>query len=209
MTATTAPSAKRAATIAPAAPSAKRAATIAPAAPSAKRAATIAPATPSAKRAAAIAPAARRFTRAVVIGPGARRALRDGASGTVELVFGPGGYVLLGGRRVLLAPARSPLGPLSVLVSGLARGDLAPGDAVSVAGGALVAGALRIDLSGARVAPPPVPAASTLAPGWRAALATASTSSGRRRSSSPRGSTRWPQATSPAAQRRSPVAATA
>ncbi len=69
-------------------------------------------------------PGARRALRALVIGPGARRALRDGASGTVELAFGPGGYVRFGEQYVLLAPARSPLGPLSILVAGLARGDL-------------------------------------------------------------------------------------
>ncbi len=117
--------------------------------------------------------AARRSRRAVVIGSGARRALRDGASGTVELAFGPGGYVRLGKRSVLLAPARSPLGPLSVLVAGIARGDLVPGDAVEVAGDTLVAGPLRVDLSRARYASPPVEHAGTLAPGWRAALAAA------------------------------------
>ena len=111
--------------------------------------------------------------RAVVIGPGARRALRDGASGIVELAFGPGGYVCLGGRWVLLAPARSPLGPLSVLVAGLARGDLVPGDAATVAGNTLVAGPLRIDLSRARDASPPAPHPGPLAAGWRAALAAA------------------------------------
>jgi hypothetical protein len=111
--------------------------------------------------------------RAIVVGPGARRALRDGASGTVELAFGPGGYVRLGERWVLLAPIRSPLGPLSILVAGLARGDLVPGDAVEVAGKTLAVGALRIDLSRARDAPPPVPHAGSLAPGWRAALAAA------------------------------------
>jgi hypothetical protein len=119
------------------------------------------------------AAAARRCVHAVLIGPGARRALRDGASGTVELAFGPGGYVRLGAQRVLLAPARSPLGPLSVLVPGLARGDLVPGDAASVAGDALLAGPLRIDLSRGRDAPPPLARTGPLAPGWRAALAAA------------------------------------
>ncbi len=148
--------------------------------------------------------------RAVVVGPGARRALRDGAGGTVELAFGPGGYVRLGERRVLLAPARSPLGPLSVLVAGLARGDLVPGDAAAVEGEVLVAGPLRIDLAYARAAPPPVRSLGPLAPGWRAALAAAL---GRRRAgaapSSRRGSTRWRRATSRPAWRRSPVAARA
>lgn len=117
-----------------------------------------------------MAPTARRCMRAVLAGPGARRALCDGASGAVELAFGPGGYVRLGERWVLLAPARSPLGPLSLLVAGLARGDLVPGDGAAVEGDALVAGALRIDLSRTRAAPPPLPRMVPLEPGWRAAL---------------------------------------
>ncbi|MEY2441064.1 MAG: hypothetical protein QOJ46_490 [bacterium] len=145
----------------------------APATPRRRRAEVIAPDARRALRAEVIAPDARRRLRAVVIGPGARRALRDGASGTVELAFGPGGYVCLSAQRVLLAPARSPLGPLSVLVPGLARGDLVPGDAARVAGDTLVAGPLRIDLLRARAAPPPLPRTSSLAPGWRAALAAA------------------------------------
>jgi hypothetical protein len=100
-----------------------------------------------------------------------RRALRDGATGSVELAFGPGGYVRLGEDRVLLAPARSPLGPLSILVAGLVRGDLVPGDRATADGGALVAGALRIELAGARE--PPAPRPTRLAPRWRAALAAA------------------------------------
>ena len=120
----------------------------------------------------AAAPPVRRSARAVVIGPGARRALRAAAGatagGSVELAFGPGGYVRLGARRVLLAPARSPLGPLSILVAGLVRGDLALGDPASVRGDALVVGALRIELAGARAAP--APGRSARAPGWPAAL---------------------------------------
>ena len=114
-----------------------------------------------------------RCTRAVAIGPGARRALRVGCerSGSVELAFGPGGYVRLGEQFVLLAPARSPRGPLSLLVAGLRRGDLVPGEPVAVAAGALVAGVLRIDLAHARDDPPPVRRA--LAAGWRQALAAA------------------------------------
>jgi hypothetical protein len=116
--------------------------------------------------------AARRSARAVVIGPGARRALHDGAGstagGAVDLAFGPGGYVRLGRRRVLLAPARSPLGPLSILVAGLARGDLVVGEHAVVGGGALVVGPLRIELAGAREAPEP--RATELGPGWPAAL---------------------------------------
>jgi uncharacterized protein DUF2877 len=112
-----------------------------------------------------------RTARALVVGPGARRALHDGAAGTVELAFGPGGYVRLGEHRVLLAPARSPLGPLSILVAGLMRGDLVPGDRATVAGGALVVGALRIELAAARDVP--APRAVRLAPHWPAALTAA------------------------------------
>jgi hypothetical protein len=129
-----------------------------------------------------------RSVRAVVVGPGARRALREGAAGVVELAFGPGGYVRLDDRLVLLAPARSPLGPLSILVAGLAHGDLVPGEPAEVqagapdpargdvvpaevSAGALVVGALRIELDGAGA--PPAPRAAALAPGWRGALAAA------------------------------------
>lgn len=115
--------------------------------------------------------AARRSVRAVLLGPGALRALHEGASGSVELAFGAGGYVRLGEHRVLLAPARSPLGPLSILVAGLARGDLVPGEPARVAAGALVVGALRIELKSAAEAP--APRAHALVPGWRGALAAA------------------------------------
>lgn len=114
---------------------------------------------------------ARGSVRAVVIGPGARRALHDGAAGIVELAFGPGGYVRLGEHRVLLAPARSPLGPLSILVAGLARGDLVPGKPAVVSAGALVVGQLRIALEGAGEVPPP--RRRELAPSWLKALAAA------------------------------------
>jgi hypothetical protein len=110
--------------------------------------------------------------RAVLLGPGARRALRGGAQGAVEWAFGPGGYVRLDGQRVLLAPHRSPLGPLSILVAGLARGDLVPGDPAAVgADGALVVGPLRIELDAAREWAPPH--ARALAAQWRIALAAA------------------------------------
>ena len=109
----------------------------------------------------------------MAVGRGAARALqaRAGATGRVELAFGPGGYVRLGEHSLLLAPARSPLGPLSILVAGLARGDLVPGDPVAVTDQALVAGPLRIDLTRAREAPPPE--RTMLRPGWRGALAAA------------------------------------
>ncbi len=123
------------------------------------------------------AAAARRTARAVVIGPGARRALRGAAGatagGVVEWAFGPGGYVRFGERYVLLAPARSVLGPLSILVGGLVRGDLVPGDPAVVAGDALLVGPLRISLAGAREAPAPLRAgapAAAAAADWRPAL---------------------------------------
>jgi hypothetical protein len=126
-------------------------------------------------RAVRIGPGAPRTLRAVRIGPGARRALRPGARGTVELAFGPGGYLCLGDEHVLLAPARSPLGPLSVLVAGLGRGDLVPGDRAQLgADGTLAVGAaLRIDLTGARVVAAPRPAPRANAPRSSAALAAA------------------------------------
>ncbi len=117
------------------------------------------------------APAGTRHRRALVIGPGARRTLREGAHGTVELVFGRGGYVRLGEQHVLLAPARSPLGPLSILVAGLVCGDLVPGGPARVSGGALTAAGLRVELTGANE---PVPArAGDLAPDAPSALAAA------------------------------------
>ncbi|HVF80233.1 MAG TPA: DUF2877 domain-containing protein [Solirubrobacteraceae bacterium] len=117
--------------------------------------------------AAAAGPAA----RALVVGRGARRALQEGAAGIVELTFGAGGYVRLGDDWILLAPARSPLGPLSVLVAGLARGHLVCGEPAVVADGALVAGGVRVDLALARDAAPA--RLVSLAPGWRRALAAA------------------------------------
>lgn len=117
---------------------------------------------------------ARRSLRAVLVGPGAQRALRfgagagAGAGGTVEYAFGPGGYVRFGEQHVLLAPARSPLGPLSLLVAGLRRGDLVLGDPAVVCGGVLSVGPLRIEFAGARTPSPP--RSGPLQPGWRAAL---------------------------------------
>jgi len=106
------------------------------------------------------------------MGPGAGRTLRAGASGAVELAFGPGGYVRLGDEHILLAPARSPGGPLSILVSGLRRGDLVPGDPVVVSCDALLVGALHVSFAGAREAPPLCPGDAP-ALGWRDALAAA------------------------------------
>ncbi|HEX4344221.1 MAG TPA: DUF2877 domain-containing protein [Solirubrobacteraceae bacterium] len=112
-----------------------------------------------------------RVLRATALGLGAARALRGGAEGAVVLAFGPGGYLLLGDRHVLLAPVRSPLGPLSVLVAGLAAGHLVPGDRVRVTDDALELASLRIVLAGAR--PAPAPRATPLSADWRPALAAA------------------------------------
>lgn len=118
------------------------------------------------------AAAARRSARAIVIGAGARRALRAGAGstagGVVAWTFGPGGYARFGELYVLLAQPRSPIGPLSILVAGLVRGDLVPGDPAVVSGDALLVGPLRVALAGARDVP--APRMDVLAPGWEAAL---------------------------------------
>ena len=115
---------------------------------------------------------ARRSLRAVLVGPGAQRALRHGAGasagGTVEFAFGPGGYVRFGEQHVRLAPARSPLGPLSLLVAGLGRGDLVVGDPAVVTDGALCVGPLRIEFASAREGGRPHRQA--LSSGWRPAL---------------------------------------
>ncbi len=109
--------------------------------------------------------------RALVLGRGARRALRDGARGSVETAFAAGGYVRVGRRAVLVAPVRSPVGPLSVLVAGLGLQPFAPGDRARVIWGALVVGRSRIVLDGAREVP--APRAVALASGWRSGLAAA------------------------------------
>ena len=118
---------------------------------------------------------ARRGLRAVLVGPGAQRVLRDAAAatagGTVQYAFGPGGYLRFGEAHVLLAPARSPLGPLSLLVAGLGCGDLVVGDPAVVSGGALCVGPLHIDFAGAREASRP--RYGPLHPRWRPALCAA------------------------------------
>ena len=114
----------------------------------------------------------RAIARGLVVDPGARRALLDGVRGTVELAFeAGGGYVRLGEHAVLIAPARSPVGPLSLLVAPLPPGAVVPGDPAAVAGGALVVGRLRIGLDAARATA--APRAGALASGWRAALGAA------------------------------------
>jgi hypothetical protein len=83
--------------------------------------------------------------RALWAGPGVR--LRDGAVGVVELALRPGGYVRFDDDYVLVAVPRAPRGPLSLLVTGLERAPLRPGDHAEVAGEELRVGSLRIDLT--------------------------------------------------------------
>jgi hypothetical protein len=78
--------------------------------------------------------------RTLWAGPGARRTLAAGGAGTVEYAVRPGGYVRLGDEWLLLATPRSPRGPLTVIVTGLERAPLVPGDEVRVEGGALIVG---------------------------------------------------------------------
>jgi len=108
--------------------------------------------------------------RALWIGPGARRALREGERGAVAVVLARGGYVRLGGSGwLLLAPPRSPLGPLTLLVERL--GALEPGAPARVRSGALHVGDARIELPGARLPPPAPPA--PLQRTWRSAMTAA------------------------------------
>jgi hypothetical protein len=108
---------------------------------------------------------------AVAAGPGALRALVDGATGSVELAFGGGGYVRLDTGRVLLAGPRAPLGPLSLLVAGLSAESLRPGAPAAAAGGRLRVGDLEVDVCRARR--PRAPRTLTLGTGWWEALAAA------------------------------------
>ena len=107
-------------------------------------------------------------------GPGAGRVLADGGVGTVVAAFGGGGYLRLPGGYVLLAPAGSPRGPLSLLVRGLrAPRARAP---VTVWGEAatLTIGGAVISLAGVEQPRPPAPPARIEAaarPAMRAALA--------------------------------------
>ena len=92
-------------------------------------------------------------------GPGAGRVLAGGGVGTVVAAFGGGGYLRLPGGYVLLAPAGSPRGPLSLLVRGLrAPRARAP---VTVWGEAatLTIGGAVISLAGVEQPRPPAPPA--------------------------------------------------
>jgi hypothetical protein len=114
---------------------------------------------------------AARPARALVAGPGAGRALAHGAAGAVELALGGGGYLALDTGRVLLAGPRAPLGPLSLLATGLPDEGLRPGAPAAVAGGRLLVGDLEVDVRAARRAP--APRVLALRAGWRRALAAA------------------------------------
>jgi hypothetical protein len=85
--------------------------------------------------------------------------------GEVEIALHPGGYVRLGDEYVLVAVARAPRGPLSLLVTGLEDAPLRPGERAWV-DGALHVGEHTIPLL-APSAPAPL---GPLRPGWRAAL---------------------------------------
>ncbi len=100
-------------------------------------------------------------------GPGAARALHG--DGEVEVALHPGGYVRLDDGYVLVAGARAPRGPLTILVSGLEAAPLRPGDAAHV-DGALYVGGHTIALG---LRPASGLAAGPLRPGWRAALTAA------------------------------------
>jgi hypothetical protein len=111
--------------------------------------------------------------RAGWAGPGALRALRGGGAGRVAVALTDGGYVELAGGWVLVAPARAPVGPLSLLADALPRRPFADGERAAVEGDTLVAGSVRIDLRGVhplqRRALPP--RAADVEPALAAALA--------------------------------------
>lgn len=88
--------------------------------------------------------------RAGWAGPAAARALSAGGEGRVAVPLCDGAYVELRGGWLLLAPPRSPLGPLTLLVDGLPRERLAAGEQVLAGARSLEIGALRIDLTGLR-----------------------------------------------------------
>lgn len=84
-------------------------------------------------------------------GPGAARALAAGGDGRVAVPLCDGAYLELRGGWLLLAPPRSPLGPLTLLVDGLPRERLTAGEKVVLGERSLEIGALRIDLTGLRL----------------------------------------------------------
>jgi hypothetical protein len=114
-----------------------------------------------------------RVARAGWAGPAALRSLRAGGAGYVAVALRDGGYLELPGGWLLVAPARSPVGPLSVLVDALPDRPFEGGEAVGVEGETLLAGSLRIDLGGVRALAggPPSPRAVDIGPALEAALA--------------------------------------
>jgi hypothetical protein len=107
-------------------------------------------------------------------GPGAGRVLAGGGVGTVVAAFGGGGYLRLPGGYVLLAPAGSPRGPLSLLVRGLraprARAPVTVwGEAATLTiGGAVISLA---EVEQPRSPAPPARIEAAARPAMRAALA--------------------------------------
>jgi hypothetical protein len=98
--------------------------------------------------------------RAIWAGPGALRALAAGGAGTVEIALHPGGYIHMdGGDYVLVATPRSPRGPLTAVVAGLAAAPLTAG--------------ARLHLAAPLGEAAPLAPAAPLRAGWRAALAAA------------------------------------
>jgi hypothetical protein len=92
----------------------------------------------------------------------ALRALRG--EGVVEFALHPGGYVRFGDDYVLVAHARAPRGPLTLVTTGLHTAPLRPGDRAWIDDGSLHVGAHTIPLR-----PEPF-ARAPLGAGWRAAL---------------------------------------
>jgi hypothetical protein len=98
------------------------------------------------------------MARAGWAGPGALRSLRGGGAGYVAVALRDGGYLELPGGWLLVAPARSPVGPLSLLADALPDRPFAGGERAVIDRDALVVGSVRIDLSGARgLAAPELP----------------------------------------------------
>jgi hypothetical protein len=110
--------------------------------------------------------------RAGWAGAGALRALRDGGTGYVAVPLRDGAYLEMPGGWLLIAPPRSPLGPLTLLVDSLPDRPFAEGDAARIESGVLAAGSVGIDLAGVRgIADPRPPArAADIEPALRAAL---------------------------------------
>ncbi|MEA2289701.1 MAG: hypothetical protein QOD55_1698 [Solirubrobacteraceae bacterium] len=106
-------------------------------------------------------------------GPAALRALRVGGHGRVAVALRDGAYVELTGGWLLVAPARSPLGPMSLLADPLPLRPFAEGDAATTARDALIVGSVRIELDGLRALarPAPPPRGADIGPALEAALA--------------------------------------